>query len=274
MAKVEIFDMNETLDLFRPTKIEIDKGIRYLRSLGLPSIGITVQGDVYNSNTKRYMTNRQSYIFSVNNKSVGFTKNYLIKIAFKYDLEDPSKILDLKDKDLETDVYMTWDFWNNQKNYLITDLLDSDSLGSRVNEGIISNFMYNSIGLYNIRYEKYQNIDANGLYQISTKHNGKRTKANLVAKKLHDGLVRKENQIENQIENTETKIDSANIKTTENINMKNSDKNESAKTVKTSKFDKQSILEFINDTLTLNLDELSAKYNVAKQILKVIKTED
>ena len=303
----EIFDMTETLELFRPTEIEIDKGIRYLRSLGLPNIGITVQGDVYNSDTKRYLNDRKQYIFNVNNKSIAHSKNYLIKVAFKYDVEDPSKVLDLKDKDLETDVYMTWDFWNKQKNYLLTDLLDPSSLKLSKNE--ILNFRYNSIGLYNIKYERYANIDAKGLYQISIKRNGNRTKFNIIANKLQDNLKSMTNSsvpmineqngsIQNEILNisepvqpilkkfkletvtdvepktvTDTDIKPKIIK--EKTEIKTNDINPKSKHHSVDdKNDNKAILEFINDTLTMSLDELSVKYNVAKQILKTIKNEE
>lgn len=271
--------MSENLDLYRPTEIEIEKGIRYLRSFGLPNIGITVQGDVYNSKTNRYLAPKDSYNFTVNNKLVSFRKISLYKEAFKYDFEDPSKILDFKNKDLETDVCLTWDFWNNQKNYILNDLPGIDKILNKLSKNEILNLRYNTIGLYNIKLERYYNSSAKGFYQISCVRNGKQHFISIKAEKLQNSINKNDDStapmiIENTTELPKEEIENTTKLPKEEIEMKELPKEEKeVKEVveKVSSTSNSSILEFINDVLTLDLDEVSSKYNIAKQILKVLK---
>ena len=284
--------MTENLELYEPTDIEIEKGIRYLRSMGLPNIGITIQGDVYNKVTDKYSSERKQYIFNLNGKPVGFSKIALLKNAFKFDLIDPSTFLEIKDKDIVNDISLTWDFWHNQKNYLLTDFTNKtiQNAVKKLPKNIVMSLRFNSLGLYNIKTEKYYTINANSYTSVAYSHNNKKVKIVLNTKPMFDELNKMQSKhapfvnnikIEKEIKQ-DTKIvqhETLENKEPEHISDFKEDSKKMLKDIKTqsnsenvvTKLDKLTVLEFINDVLTLDLDELSKKYKVSKEILRTIK---
>lgn len=288
--------MTENFELYEPTDIEIEKGIRYLRSMGLPNIGITIQGDVYNKVTDKYSSERKQYIFNLNGKPVGFSKIALLKNAFKFDLIDPSTFLEIKDKDIVNDISLTWDFWHNQKNYLLTDFTNKtiQNAVKKLPKNIVMSLRFNSLGLYNIKTEKYYTINANSYTSVAYSHNNKKVKIVLNTKPMFDELNKMQSKhapfvnnikIEKEIKQDtkqDTKIvqqETLENKESEHISDFKEDSKKMLKDIKTqsnsenvvTKLDKLTVLEFINDVLTLDLDELSKKYKVSKEILRTIK---